>query len=227
MLDILNKKEAIIFDMDGTLVDSMWVWKDIDIEFLAERGMLFPEEFQSEIEGMSFTETAQYSKKRFQLKESVEELKAIWNYMAIDKYSHEVHFKPGAELFLQYCKEQGIPMGIATSNSIELVEAVAESKKLRDYIEVIVTSCEVPRGKPNPDVYLEVAARLGVNPKECLAFEDVPMGIMAARNAGLVVCAVDDDFSKGQVAEKKELADYYIHDYQQVLDGTYEILEKK
>ena len=220
---MLQNKEAIIFDLDGSLVDSMWMWRNIDIEFLAKRGKTLPDTFQQEIEGMSFTETAIYSKKRFQLSESVEELKAIWNQMAIDKYSNEVDFKPNAGFFLQYCKEHQLRMGIATSNSKELVKAVSEALNLHHYIDVVVTSCEVNKGKPAPDVYLEAARRLDVAPKKCLVFEDIPAGILAGKAANMTVCAVDDIYSKELSEKKRKLADYYIYDYKQVLDHTYEI----
>ena len=213
---MLHNKKAVIFDLDGSLVDSMWMWRDIDIEFLEERGMTLPDDFQYKIEGMSFTETAAYSKERFGLSESVEELKAIWNRMAIDKYSNEVDFKPGAQRFLQYCKDNEIRLGIATSNSRELVSAVSEALHLSDYIDVIVTSCEVKKGKPAPDVYLAAAERLRVAPKDCLVFEDVPAGILAGKNANMTVCAVEDEFSAELAEEKKRLADYYIRDYKEV-----------
>lgn len=219
MNEMLRNKKAVIFDLDGSLVDSMWLWEDIDIEFLKERGMTLPDNLQSDIEGMSFTETACYFIRRFGLKESVEELKEIWNGMAMDKYSHEVGYKPHAELFLQYCKEQKLRMGIATSNSRELVKAVSDSLGLDDYIDVVVTGCEVNRGKPAPDVYLEAARRLKVQPEDCLVFEDVPAGILAGKNANMTVCAVEDPFSGDLKEEKQRLADYYIRDYRQVLDG--------
>jgi len=216
---MLQNKKAVIFDLDGSLVDSMWLWKDIDIEFLAERGMTLPETFQREIEGMSFTETAIYSKERFHLTESVEELKDIWNQMAMDKYATQVGFKPNADLFLKYCKKNHIRLGIATSNSRELVNAVSKSLELDAYIDVIVTSCDVNKGKPAPDVYLEAAKQLNVLPEECLVFEDVPAGIIAGKSANMTVCAVDDLFSIESKSEKQQLADYYIYDYQEVLDS--------
>lgn len=219
---MLNNKKAVIFDLDGTLVDSMWMWRDIDIEFLGARGLTLPDDFQKKIEGMSFTETAIYSIERFNLKESVEELKQIWNDMAMDKYSFEVNLKPGADSFLSYCREHAIKMGIATSNSRELVNAVAKNCGLMAYIDVILTSCDVRKGKPAPDVYLETAKRLDTSPAECLVFEDIPAGIMAGKNAGMTVCAIEDDFSREQEPEKRRLADYYIHSYRQVLEGTYE-----
>ncbi len=226
-MDLLYETDAVIFDLDGSLVDSMWMWQEIDIEFLGRRGMLLPADFQRKIEGMSFTETAVYSKERFGLAESVEELKAIWNEMAMEKYSHEVDFKPAGRAFLEHLKERGIRMGIATSNSRELVTAVDASLGLSRYIDEIVTSCEVARGKPAPDVYLEAARRLSAPPERCLVFEDVPAGILAGKQAGMRVCAVEDVFSAELAEEKRCLADYYIISYQQILDGTYETLPKK
>ena len=84
--DILHRYEAVIFDMDGTLVDSMWVWEEIDHDFFRSRGMEFPESLHREIEGMSFTETADYFVRTYHMAESVEEVKAVWNRMAMEKY---------------------------------------------------------------------------------------------------------------------------------------------
>ena len=96
---------------------------------------------------------------------------------------------------------------------------MALSLHFEDYIQEIVTSCEVKQGKPAPDVYLEAASRLGAQPERCLVFEDVPMGILAGKNAGMRVCAVEDEFSAAQREEKQKLADYYITDYRQVFAG--------
>ena len=137
---MLENVQSVIFDLDGTLVDSMWLWHDIDVEFLEKRGLTLPETYQHDIEGMSFTETAVYTRELFHLEESVEELKSIWNQMAIEKYTHEVEFKPGAEAFLNHCRQQNISLGIATSNSRELVEAVASALNLWNYIQEAVTA---------------------------------------------------------------------------------------
>ena len=210
---MLKDIQAVLFDLDGTLVDSMWVWRDIDIAYLGKFGLTLPESLQAEIEGKSFTETAVYIKERFDIPDSIEEMKAAWNRMAFDKYTHEVPLKKGAREFLNHCKEKGIRLGIATSNSRELVDNIIRVHGLSDYFTGVVTGCEVERGKPSPDVYLEAARRCGVEPSACLVFEDIIPGIMAGRAAGMKVCAVEDDYSLPQEMEKRRLADYYIKDY--------------
>ena len=208
--------EAILFDLDGTLVDSMWMWEQIDVEYLARFGHAFPEDLQSKIEGMSFSETAKYFKQRFNIPDGLDKMKQDWNQMAWDKYQHEVKYKPGAEEFLKNCKNYGMKMGIATSNSRELVQVLNHSLNLQHYISEIHTSCEVPRGKPAPDIYLLVAEKLGVEPKNCLVFEDVVQGIQAGKAAGMRVCAVADEFSKEDEVEKRKLADYWMDDFSQL-----------
>ena len=205
--------DAVIFDMDGSLVDSMWLWKSIDIEYLGRYGIPLPEDLQSRIEGMSFSETAVYFKEHFDIPDSLEEIKASWNRMAWDKYMNEVPLKPGIPEFLNGCRENGLKLGIATSNSRELVENVAEVHNLRTYFTSIVTGCDVARGKPSPDIYLEVARQLEVVPARCLVFEDIVPGILAGKRAGMRVCAVEDAYSLQSRKEKKELADYYIDNF--------------
>lgn len=218
---MLKNVKAVLFDLDGTLVDSMWMWTDIDVEYLGKYGYELPPELQKEIEGMSFSETAVYFKKRFSLPQSLDEIKAEWIEMAKYKYAHEVPMKPGALSFLRYLKEQGIRAGIATSNSRELLDAVMDSLGLDQYIDCNMTSCEAGAGKPAPDIYLKVAKRLGVSPEECLVFEDTPAGIQAGHNAGIRVCAMEDSHVADQKSEVCRMADYYIHDFGQVLDGSF------
>lgn len=213
---MLRNKKAVIFDLDGTLVDSMWMWKAIDIEYLGKFDISLPPTLQKDIEGMSFSETAVYFKETFQIEDSLEKIKADWNCMAYEKYTKEVSLKKGAKEFLEYCKTNDIKLGIATSNSRELVDATLEALNIRDYFECVMTSCEAAKGKPAPDIYLAVADKIQVKPEKCLVFEDIEMGILAGKNAGMEVCAVEDDFSMDQMELKKELADYYIKDYYEI-----------
>lgn len=105
---MLKDKKAVIFDLDGTLVDSMGIWTGIDIEYLGRHGLSVPGDLQPAIEGFSFTEVAVYFKDRFGLTDSIEQIKDDWNRMAMDKYRCEVPLKPGAARFIGELKRRGL-----------------------------------------------------------------------------------------------------------------------
>ena len=214
---MLQNIKAIIFDMDGSLVDSMCIWKQIDIEYLSKYGYDSSDkaiaEFQSNIEGMSFRETAEYMHEHFDIPRTAEDMMDDWNLMAWEKYEKEVFLKTGAYEFLLECKNRGILLGIASSNSRELVDNVIQARHLEGLFQVIITGSDGLPGKPAPDMYLEAAAKLGVEPVDCLVFEDIPKGIRAGKEAGMKVCAVEDLYSAHQREEKKNMSDYYIEDY--------------
>lgn len=219
---MLIDKRAVIFDLDGTLVDSMWVWSQIDIDYLGLYGFDVPGELQGIVEGMGFTEVAVYFKERFGIPSSIEEIKSTWQEMAMDKYCYDVPLKPGVEEFLPFLKERGFSIAVASSNAYGLIDAVLKSHGIRGYFDNIITACEVNKGKPAPDVYLEAARRLNVLPNQCLVFEDIVAGIQAGKAAGMEVCAVHDTYSIPQEEEKRACADYYIDSYEQVMNSTYE-----
>ena len=212
----LAGKKAFLFDLDGTLVDSMWMWGAIDVEYLGKFGLTCPPDLQKAIEGMSFSETAAYFKKRFALEASLEEIKADWISMSIEKYRSQVPPKPGPEAFLSWAAKQNIKMAVCTSNGREMVDAVLSSLNLARYFDCIITGCEVAAGKPSPDIYLEAARRMKVSPEECAVFEDVPAGILAGKRAGMEVFAVEDEYSLGMEEKKRALSDFYIRDYREL-----------
>lgn len=225
MIPMLKDIEAIIFDVDGTLVDSMWVWKAVDEEYFEKYDLTEPETFYEDIEGMSYREVAQYYLTTFpQIGCTPEELMDEWTEMAHYKYLHEVTLKDGVRTFIEQMRADGKKIGIATSNNKGMVEDMLVEFGMSELFDVIHSACEVNAGKPAPDVYLLVAKDMGVNPSNCLVFEDVPKGIMAGKNAGMRVCAVEDSFSSSQEGKKRSLADYYIQDYNDVMKETYEVL---
>lgn len=215
--------KGIIFDMDGTLIDSMWLWRDVDINYLKKHGLELPHNLQKDIEGKSFSETANYFKERFGITDDVETIKSDWNQMAGELYKSKVTLKPYVLEFIHACKQLNIKLGVGTSNSKELLEVIIERFKLNEYFDSIRTSCEVEKGKPDPAIFLKVCEDLGLEPEQCIVFEDIPNGILAANNAGMYSIAIHDDFSKHMEEEKRELADYYIDSFEEIL----EVLKKE
>lgn len=218
--EMFENIEAIIFDMDGTLIDSMWVWEAVDEEFHGKHGLVEPEGFYDGMEGKSYTEVAEYYLTTFpQLPYTEDEIRNIWTHMAYEKYTREVPLKDGLRAFIEAQKKRGIKLGIATSNGRELVDATLRALDIEQYFDSIHTACEVEKGKPSPDIYLLVANELEIVPERCLVFEDVPMGILAGKNAGMRTCAVYDKYSRNQEEKKRDMADYYIESYRELENG--------
>ncbi|MCL2840853.1 MAG: HAD family phosphatase [Defluviitaleaceae bacterium] len=213
--------KGAIFDLDGTLINSMGVWEKIDIDFLAKRGISAPKTYFEEISTLSFREMAKYTIDRFNLDDSVEGLLQEWHEMAIDEYSHNIWLKPYAKDYLTLLKSHDIKLATATSLSRTLAEPVLRNNGIWDFFDVQCFTDEVERGKAFPDVYLLAAKKLNILPQHCVVFEDLPQGITSAKNAGMKVVGVYDDVFKAHWKHIMQTADAWIHDYQDVLNkGT-------
>ena len=216
--------QAVIFDIDGTLVDSMGVWHDIDIEYFKLLEIPMTPTIQKDIEGISFTETAVYFKETFRIEEkTVEDIKLDWIRMAQEKYLYEIKAKPGAKEYISFLKEKGIKIGCATSNDRNLAMAALQPHGWTSKVDALRTACEVNAGKPAPDIYLKVAAELGVAPENCLVFEDIPNGMRAGKAAGMTVIGVEDERAKKYKEEIDTICDYFIKDYYELLEGKLEV----
>lgn len=208
--------KAAIFDMDGTIIDSMWVWDVIDVNFLGRRNIELPSDLRVAIEHLSFLEVAEYFKSRFNLPDSLEEIMNEWNDMAYNEYKHNVDLKPGAKDYLLELKDLGIKLGLATSNCKLLIETVLKKHEVYNLFDVITTTDEVERGKNFPDVYLLTADRLKVNPENCVVFEDILPAVRGAKAAGMKVVAVHDEYSDYQKEHIMKEADKYILEYSEL-----------
>lgn len=203
--------KGVIFDLDGTLIDSMWIWEDIDRVFLEARGHELPIDLQKDIEGCSFSETALYFKNRFKLQEDIETIKSIWIEMTEEYYKKDIKLKKGVLELLEAFKLKGIKLGVATSNSRILAEKALANNGILDFFHVLVTSCDVKKGKPHPDVFLEAAKQMGILAEDCLVFEDTHAGVLGGKAAGMDVVAIYDPLSAAYTHLIKEDADLYLN----------------
>lgn len=215
---MLTNIKAAIFDMDGTIVDSMWVWDKIDIDYLSGHKLDKPEDLKDEIAHLSYDEVAVYFKDRFKLPYTVDEIKKHWNDMAYTEYETNVKLKCGVEEFFKILKENNIKIALATSNSKILLEACLKGNGIYEYFDVITTTNEVSRGKDFPDVYLLTAERLGVAPEECIVFEDILPAVKGAKAANMKVVGIHDEHSKRQHEEMKKEADLFILEYNELIE---------
>lgn len=210
---MLKNIKGAIFDLDGTLVDSMWVWRQIDEDYLNSKGYSVPEKLNSEICHLSFTQTAHYFKERFNLSDSIDTILDDWNKLAYDHYSNNVKLKEGAKVFLDKLKSNNIKIALATSNSYALLETCLKNNDIYEYFDSITTTDEVSNGKNCPDVYLLAAKKINVRPEECIVFEDILPAINGAKAANMTVVAVHDEHSEGELDEIIKSSDKYINSY--------------
>ncbi len=209
--------KCAIFDLDGTLLDSMGVWDAIDTEFFAKRGMPVPDDYMKMIAPMGFRQAAEYTVKRFCLNETPAALIDEWNGMAYEKYSNSVPLKPHAKELLEYLKSRGILIALATATAERLAVPALKNCGVYSLFDLTASTDRVARGKGFPDIYLYAAKTLGVRPENCAVFEDIPEGIRGARAAGMYSIAVFDSYSAAAQDTLRELADLYITDFAELL----------
>lgn len=217
---MLKNIKGAIFDMDGTLIDSMWVWSKIDEEYLKKRNISLPNNLKQDIEHMGFAEVAQYFKDRFNISDTIEEIQNEWNEMAFYQYTNHVSLKAGAKEFLSLLKSKGIKIALATSNSKPLIEIALKRNDIYHFFDSITTTDEVSRGKDFPDVYLLAAERLMLDPNKCVVFEDILPAVKGAKSAGMTVIGVHDSYSEYQKEDIVSFADMYIFQYEELIKAV-------
>lgn len=211
-----NIKYAV-FDLDGTLFDSMWLWKQIDYEYLSKRGIQVPSDYMKCINHMSIMDTALYSIERFNLKDSPEQLITEWLDMAKQAYLYKIKLKPFVRDFLNKLKLQNIGMSVATSLSKELALPALERTGILNFFDNVISSEQVKRGKGFPDIYLKAISHTNYNARDCVVFEDILQGVKGAKLGEFYVCGVFDEESKIDHLEMKSIANLFINSFKDLL----------
>ena len=186
----MDKKYAI-FDMDGTLIDSMVFWKNLATEYLTSKGILqIPADILEQIKPMTMSESAALFRREFGLTGDVE---AQMNEMMEDHYRNDIPLKPGAWEYLENLHRQGVRMCVASATAEHLMESCLTRLDVRQYFEFLLSCETVGAGKRSPLVYQESARRLGTVPGEIAVYEDALYAVQTAKAAGFHVVGVYDD----------------------------------
>lgn len=213
----MKEFKGAIFDLDGTILDSMWVWEQVDVNFLGNRGILVPKDYAKEISAMNIITAAEYTIARFGLPETAEQVAAEWYDMAMKEYSEDVQLKAGAREYMAYLKAKDVKLAVATSSPRELFLPCLENNEIFEFFDTIVTTMEVERGKDFPDVYEEAARRISLKPSECMVFEDILKGIKAAKRGGFYVVALEEDHAIEDREEIRQVSHKYIRDFEELM----------
>ena len=208
MTDHLRPFSGAIFDLDGTLLDSMSVWAEIDEEFLGRRGFAVPPDYMEAITPLGFRGTALYTIERFGLSDTPEGLMEEWSTMAREKYAHEVMLKPGAKELLCELHSAGIPLAIVTASSQDLFMPCLIRNGIAEYFSLILTTDGTGFTKNGPEIWRLAAEKMGLRPENVVIFDDAAASVLGAKQAGLQTVGVFDPHSKGQDVLMRE-ADLY------------------
>ncbi|WP_411678014.1 HAD family hydrolase [Caproicibacter sp.] len=217
----MEKHTAAVFDLDGTLLDSLTVWSRVDREFLRRRGLEVPPDYTETVSAMSFTEAARYTVGRFALPEAPEELIREWNGMVAREYAQRIALKPGARECLRVLEERGVRLGVATALPEELYGPALKHNGIYGCFGAFASVTETARGKGFPDVYLLCAERLGVTPGSCAVFEDVLPGLIGAKAAGMNAVGVYDENSNLCEKDALSVGDGYVRSLEELTEEKF------
>ena len=203
--------KGAIFDVDGTLLDSMPIWEDAAARFLAGLGIRAQEGLGDIMFRMSLDEGAVYLKNTYGLDMSVEEVKAGVLGVIRDFYVNQVQPKAGVREFLKELSSRWIPMYIATSSNREHIRAAFERLGLYEYFDGMITCEEAGAGKREPTIFLLAAQRMGLAPQDIFVFEDVIHAVRSAGSAGFVTVGVYDEASASDNEAMRAESSIYLH----------------
>ena len=210
-------KKAVIFDFDGTIANSRYVWQKVDVDFFAKRGMEIPRDYVEAISVMSFYNGAVYTKEKYNIKESVEEIMNEWNSQALREYKENVVLKPFVKEYLRELKDRGYKIGLATAALHDYYIPVLEREGVLDCFDVFTDTRDDARDKNFPDIYLLCAEKLGSNSANSIVFEDVLKGVKSSVSAGFNTTAVYDNQPENQWEIIKNTANRHIMDFSELL----------
>lgn len=194
--------KAAIFDLDGTILDSSHIWFKIDAEMLLSRNIPLEPDYIDTVLPMDFRQAAEYTIKRFNLKESVEDILNECNQTAIEEYAHNVKLKPYAKEFIEYLYKRNMKLSIVTFLPDKLSIPALKNNDIYQYFFKIYSASDIPNGKESPEIYLKAAEEMNINPKNCILFDDVSTGIKGGLAAGMYPVGVYD---KGSPKEKQKI----------------------
>ena len=215
MTDIKNIKGAI-FDLDGTILDSMFIWSEIGYKFLEKKNIHLPAGADEQFTTMSLMEAAEYYIKHFDNTATIEGIVADINSLVEDFYFNEVLKKPGIEEFLEFLKNRGVKMCVATATDKYMVEKALERNGLLYYFSEIYTCNGVGAGKNSSLIYDISLEHLGTTKEETFVFEDALYAIETANKAGYNIVGIKDVSEKAAPEVIKGYCNYFINNYEEI-----------
>ena len=211
--------QSAIFDMDGTLLDSMYIWDDLGPGLLRRQGIQPAPDLAEKLKVMTLRQGAAYCKEEYRLPQSVDGIVRDIEAQVEDFYRSQVEAKPGVKKFLSLLKMEGVWMYVATATDRHLAEAALRHAGIDGYFRGILTCAEVGQGKDSPEIFERAMRRLQSNKKDTVVFEDALHAIRTARDAGFRICGVYDASSEADQEAIRQLSEYYIRSFEEMFES--------
>ena len=199
-----------IFDVDGTLLDSMYLWDRVGEDYLQGKGIAPLPDMEERVRTMSMMQIAQYCQQAYGMTEPAQQIIDEINGMVLEKYRNEVQPKPGVKALLSMLREKGVALAVATASDRCLIEEALERTGLLPYFDVFLTCSEVGAGKDSPAIFYAACKAMGTRPEETVLFEDSLYSMKTAKKEGFLVAAVFDESAAEETEEIRQLADWYV-----------------
>ena len=206
-----------IFDMDGTLIDSNGIWKDVDTAFLAKRGLSYTKEFYEGVAHTIFPLAAKFTKEFCRLPESEEAIMAEWMDMAGDLYGTSVPVKPGVRAYLDKLRAAGERLIVVTSAVSVHCRTALTHLGLMPYFERIIFAHDLQLEKKDPQLWCLTAEMMGVAPEDCTLYDDSVEACRGAKAAGMHAVGVYDPYFAGTEPEMQAVCDRYIRSFEELI----------
>ncbi|HBC29933.1 MAG TPA: HAD family phosphatase [Clostridiales bacterium] len=206
-----------IFDLDGTLLDSMGAWRDLGKDYLLQKGINPPDNLNEIIAAMSMLESAAYFQEAFKIELSAEEIIKEVKMLIEYKYRHEFELKPYVKKYLEKLENENTVMCIATATPLKLAKAALERNDIIKYFSFIISCDEVGVGKNNPDIFILAANKLNAKPSEIAVYEDADFALITAKEEGFYTIGVYDDYFKNERKDIELISDIYIESFKELL----------
>ena len=208
--------KAAIFDLDGTLLDSMWLWEKLADNYLLSIGIEAPKDLGEALKDLTLKEACFYMKEEFNIKSTIDEINRDIEKLLADYYANCLQLKPYVLETLEEFKNKNIKMAIATATDEHLVSMALNRLDIKDYFEFIQTAEHVGLNKSKPEFFEIAIDRLGLKPEGIWVFEDALHCIISAKKAGLKVVAIKDESASLDIEKIKEVSDIYIDNFSQL-----------
>lgn len=209
-------RKAFLFDMDGTLLDSMGCWENLADTYLRIRGLEPVEDIERVLGAMSMAESALWLKKNYELSEEPEHIISEILKMVEERYRVQAPLKPGVREFLEQCRMERIPMGVVTATPRRFAEPTLKRRGVLDYFRFVLDCEGFPGGKQHPQVYEHASGLLGATPRECVVFEDAAYAQATAWKAGYYVVGVEDASERMPVEERLSCCHRFVYSFSEL-----------